>query len=325
MGVLSRLHVDERSGKGVFAMTDEEIFDEFTSADAYLGPRMDIDKVSGWLRNRLNAAASYARPLIRGAAAAAPKMPAIHFDWIENDDINACAFAHRGKYFIGVSAGSAVYLHSLFSRMLSSPRVLPKVGDISKEVDTRVPPLAIQLGRGELRTSGFIPVIPKDPNRQFHYEYLNSLSMGFLASHEITHLIHGHIAYSEERLGHRHITERGWKKGEPEPALTSQTLEMDADMGAAVAQVGTVMSRVMDPAQRPTGELTRFYQTPQEAMFHFAFGICPFFRMFGDDSVPAADADIEAYPPWRVRQMIVIASATYFIARQWSHELAVSC
>ena len=96
-------------------------------------------------------------------------------------------------------------------------------------------------------------------------------------------------------------------------------------MRAAVAQAGMVMSLVMDPALRPSGELGRFYQTPEEAMFHFAFGICPFFRMFGDDSVPAADADIETYPPWRVRQMIAIASATYFISRRWNHELAVSC
>jgi hypothetical protein len=309
----------------VLAMTDEEIFNEFTSADPYLGRRMDIGKASPWLRGRLNGAASYARSLIRNAAAAAPKMPPIHFDWIENDDINACAFPHRGKYFIGVNAGSVVYLHSLFSRMLSCPRVLPKVGDVSKEEEARVPPVAIQLGQGNLHASGFVPVIPKDPDRQFHYEYLNNLSMGFLVSHEITHLIHGHIAYGEDRIGCRGISERGWKKGEPEPALTSQTLEMDADMGAAVAQAGMVMSLVMDPALRPSGELGRFYQTPEEAMFHFAFGICPFFRMFGDDSVPAADADIETYPPWRVRQMIAIASATYFISRRWNHNLAVSC
>ena len=220
-------------------MTDEEIFNEFTSSNPNLGPRMDVGKAGPGLRNRLNAAASYARSLIRNAAAAAPKAPPIHFDWIENEDINACAFLHRGKYFIGVNAGSVVYLHSLFSRMLSNPRVLPKVGDVSKEEEARVPPVAIQLGRGNLHASGFGPVIPKDPDRQFHYEYLNHLSMGFLVSHEITHLIHGHIAYGEDRLGHRGISERGWKKGEPEPALTSQTLEMDADIGAAVAQAGT--------------------------------------------------------------------------------------
>ena len=284
MGVLNHLLVDYLSGTAVSAMTDEEIFNEFTSA-ADLGLRMDINKASPWLRNRLNAAASYARSLIRNAAAAAPKMPPIHFYWIENDNINACAFLHQGKYFIGVNAGAVLYLHSLFSRMLSNPRVLPKVGDVSKEEEARVPPLAIQLGRGNLHASGFVPIIPKDPDRQFYYEFLYHLSMGFIVSHEITHLIHGHIAYMEVRCGHCGISERGWKKGEPEPALTSQTLEMDADMGAAVAQAGTVMRPVMDPAQRPSGELGRFYQTPAEAMFHFAFGICPFFRMFGDSRI----------------------------------------
>ena len=143
-------------------MTDEEIFNEFTSADPDLGPRMDIGKASPWLRNRLNAGASYAQSLIRNAAAAAGKMPPIHFDWIENDDINACVFPHRGKYFIGVNAGSVVYLHSLFSRMLSNPRVLLQVGDVSQEEEARVPPVSIRLGRGNLHASGFVPVIPKD-------------------------------------------------------------------------------------------------------------------------------------------------------------------
>src|SRR4051812_40373193 len=114
-------------------MTDEDIFNEFTSDDFCLGPRMDLRKASPWLRNRLNASASHARSLIRNAATLAPKMPPIHFDWIENDCINACAFTHRDKYFIGVNVGSVVYLHSLFSRMLSHPRVLPNVGDVSKE------------------------------------------------------------------------------------------------------------------------------------------------------------------------------------------------
>jgi hypothetical protein len=306
-------------------MTDEEIFNEATSTDPNLGPRFDINKASPWLRARLNGAASAAQFQIERAAAAAPKMPPIHFDWIENDDINARAFPHRGKYFIGLNVGSLIYLHSLFSRMLSNPNLLPKVGDVSKEDQTRVPPVPIQPGPGKLHGSGLVPVIPKDPDRQYHYEYLNNQAMGFLVAHEITHLIHGHIAYEEDRLGHRGISERGWKKGEPQPALTSQTLEMDADMGAAVAQTGMVMQLATDPALRPTNELARFFRTPEEAMSHFAFGICPFFRMFGDDSVPAADVDIETYPPWRVRQMIAIATATYFISRRWNHELAVSC
>ncbi len=306
-------------------MTNDEIFDEFTSAERDLGPRMDIGKASPWLRKRLEHGAAHARSLIRDAAAAATQMPQIHFDWIENDDINACAFLHRGKYFIGVTAGSVIYLHSLFSRMLSNPSVLPKIGDVSKEDEARVPPVAIQLGRGNLHASGFVPIIPKDPDRQFHYEYLNHVAMGFLVAHEITHLLHGHVGYREDRLGHSGISEISWKKGESEPALTRQTLEMDADIGAAVAQAGTVIWRVMVPTQRPTGALSRFYQTPEDAMFHFAFGICPFFLMFGDDLVPAADADIEMYPPWRVRQMVAIASATYYISQHWNHELAISC
>jgi hypothetical protein len=85
------------------------------------------------------------------------------------------------------------------------------------------------------------------------------------------------------------------------------------------------MWRVMDSVRHASGDLARFYRTPEEAMFYFAFGICPFFRMFGDDPVPAADADIETYPPWRVRELIAIATAAYFISRRWNHQLAVKC
>src|SRR2546422_709311 len=110
-------------------MTYEQLFNEYTSADPDLGPRMDLSQASTWLQNRLNAAASNARRLLRDASATVRthglrEMPPIHFDWIENDDVNACAFGHNGKYFIGVNAGTVVYLHSLFSRMLSHPRIL---------------------------------------------------------------------------------------------------------------------------------------------------------------------------------------------------------
>ena len=100
---------------------------------------------------------------------------------------------------------------------------------------------------------------------------------------------------------------------------------MDADIGAAVAQAGAVMWRVMDPAQRPSGELGRFYQTPKRPCSILPSESVRSFACSGTISVPTADADIETYPPWRVRQMIAIASATYFISRRWNHVLAVSC
>ncbi|QDU05511.1 hypothetical protein V6x_52490 [Gimesia chilikensis] len=306
-------------------MTDEEMFNEFTSANRYMGPRFDINKASPWLRARLNSAASAARFQIERAASAVPEMPPIHFDWIENHDINAWAFAYRDKYFIGINAGALIYLHSLFSRMLSNPNILPVVGNPSKEKDNRVPAVCIKPIAGMLHSSDLEPILPTDADRQFHYEYLNNQAMGFIVAHEITHLLHGHIAYAQDRFGYHGIFERGSKKEKPMPALTRQTLEMDADMGAAVAQVGMVMQLATDTSLRPTNNLARFFQTPDEAVFHFAFGICPFFRMFGDDSVPAADADIESYPPWRVRQMIAISTATYFISRRWNHDLAVLC
>ena len=76
-------------------MTDEERFNEFTSADPDLGPRMDLGKVSTWLQNRLNVATSNARWLIREASATVRthglrEMPPIHSDWIENDDNQRC-------------------------------------------------------------------------------------------------------------------------------------------------------------------------------------------------------------------------------------------
>lgn len=305
-------------------MTDEEIFNEFTAADPNLGPRLDLATVDPWWRGRLGFCASNARSLLRNAGATAEKMPSVHFDFVDNKDINACAFRHRGRYFIGMNSGSVVYLHTLFSRLLSNPRVLPAVGDITREDEARVAPVPIRHGRVH-ESSQFAPIIPNDPARQFHYEYLNVVALGFLMSHEITHILHGHVAYCEERLGYRGISESRWHTGEPSAAMTRQTLEMDADIGASVAQAGTALTLATSPEGRPSGELARFYRTPQEAMYHFAFGICPFFRMFGDDPVPVADAEVGTYPPWRVRQMIAIASAAYFISRRWNHELALSC
>jgi hypothetical protein len=307
------------------AMTDEEIFNDYTMDEPDLGPRFDPARASTWFQNRMRSEAEDARKMIRDAAAAAPKMPPIHFDWIHNEEINACAFAHQRMYFVGVNAGTSAYLHSLFSRMLSHPRILPDIGNAANEDENRVPPTPLRIGKGELVAANFIPVIPKDPERRYVYEYLTRTAFKFLIGHEITHLIHGHIAYKEDRFGQRGIRELGWKKRDPEPPLTRQTLEMDADMGATALQVAFVMLAVENVAKIKDDLMARFFKSPEQAMYYLALGISPFFRMFGDEPVPAADADVEMYPPWRVRLLIATATACNLVSQLRNHELAVAC
>lgn len=143
--------------------------------------------------------------------------------------------------------------------------------------------------------------------------------------HEISHILNGHVAYRCDRLGLPFAPELDLTRGTPEPPLTRQTLEMNADMGAAANSAGSVIRAVTDPGRRPPPPFDRFFQDPAWAMFDYAFGICPFFRMFGDDSLPAMGADKITYPPFRVRQMISIATAAYYISQRWGNELAGTC
>ena len=93
----------------------------------------------------------------------------------------------------------------------------------------------------------------------------------------------------------------------------------------AINGAGNVIGAVKDPSRRPPPPLDRYYQDPTRAMFDYAFGICPFFRLFGDDSLAAVNPDQITYPPFRVRQMIAIAMSAYFISRRWVEELANTC
>ena len=305
-------------------MTNEEIFEEFTVAKS-LGRRLDVNRLPPARASIYAVETQRARSIIRGAVQTAPTMPGVHFDWIKDESVNACAFRHRGMYFIGMNSGVVSIVNRIFGRMLSDPRVLPRVGDASKEDAARVPPHVLPTPPAQLRASDINAVMPHDTDRGIHCYYLAQTAKDFILSHEITHVIHGHVAYRMDRLGLPCVPEVRWTRGTGEPPLTRQTLEMDADMGAAANEAGNVIGAVMDKARRPGPPLDRYYQDPERAMFDFAFGICPFFRIFGDDFLPPLNADKLLYPPFRVRQMIAIATSAYFISRRWGTELADRC
>ncbi len=66
-----------------------------------------------------------------------PKFPSAITNWINNPTLNAVASKSNSDYFIGVHAGSLYLINDLFLRMMASPKVLPEIGDVTKEKPTQ--------------------------------------------------------------------------------------------------------------------------------------------------------------------------------------------
>jgi hypothetical protein len=144
--------------------------------------------------------------------------------------------------------------------------------------------------------------------------------------HELTHIANGHIDYCNAKLGYAVLPEVVWVDGEDEPPITRQTLEMDADSGAVSAGIGTIRIKTSDPAMRPPAPWNQYYKDPESSLFDWSIAVSMFFRLFGDESFEQESVLTEGYPPFRVRQMMAISTATTYILEKWDKGMAdISC
>lgn len=304
-------------------MTTEEVFDEFTQS-AGCGPRLDTSPLPEAAKSVFGWHARNAASFIGSASAHCPRLPPIHFDWVSNPEVNAWAFRHRGQYFIGITDGAIGVLNLFINRLLCHPNVLTHVGDPSRE--TAGPVLSgFTANAHSMFTAGHRPEVPQDETRSRYARHLQDLAVALLVGHELTHIVNGHVDLVRDRLGLPFVAELGWAKSTAMPAVTRQTLEMDADCGAVCHQIGTIRIKLTDPERKPPPPWDSLYQSPAESLFDWAIAAWSFFRLFGDDMYPGMDLAAGHYPPFRVRQLIAIATAVSFILEKWDHTLAKPC
>jgi len=249
-----------------------------------------------------------------------PAMPVVHFDFINNPELNAIAFAADGHEFIGIYAGTIIIILGLFRRMLADSTILMDVGNVHME--TEKPPLnanwepdANQLSLLEADISS-----PKDAVRRAHAHLLAELAIDFLISHEHAHLSNGHIALIQKITGSPFMTELGWDKSKNPSNITFQTLEMDADCDAVAQGLAKVFGRIRDVVN-VREDWQSFYQKPEDALHTWLFSIFSLFRLFGSGHYDVDKLDSDNHPPAPMRQLMIFATVHEILGKQGYSEL----
>ncbi len=286
--------------------------DVFHEAVAGRGGRLNTASLEPSTAEGLDRVAERARGFLRTAAAALPRLPAIHFDFVDSWKFNAAAFRHDEKYFIGVHRGTPATLLILFDRMLADPEVLPFIGDAAEE--TTDLPLLPGIGLDFERSVAFVPAFPRprDPTRRATAQKLAELALDFLTAHEFAHIANGHLDYQGTRLGISAIDEVGEPPREPaarERALVSQTMEMDADGTAAHLSLGSEWGKVVGHFPRPGPEWDHVYDRPGMVSLQWSWAVSSLFRLFGEARLTGGDVTLEPYPRPRLRSVMVQRAA----------------
>ena len=273
---------------------------------------MQVEKLSPKVVRVCTMVRFRAEQFIQSGLLANPNMPPVYFDFVDNPAINAYATTFEHKKYIGLTGGAVVVFQRLFSRLMSDPRVLSHIGDVSIE-RTDLPPLS-SLPNSAVDWKGPV-VLPRDfLRREAFSNHLTYIVLDFLIGHEFTHLVNGHVDYLSTRFGMQVLDEKEISSSEEE-ALIRQTLEMDADSIAVSHLIGNCIDRIHDP--NLTGGPTQlFYQNPADAFLLLYFAISTFFRILGDSNFTQAELLKREYPPTRHRQAMAMSTATTYFTKK---------
>jgi hypothetical protein len=284
----------------------------FNDAVTAYGGRLDTDRLPAAAGAGLDRVAQRARGFLRTASAVLPKLPPIHFDFVDNWGFNARAFRSGGRYFIGIYRGAVVTLNVLFDRMLADPAILPFIGDPSEERADL--PLLPALGLDAVQSFGSVPLFPRprDPARRATTVKLTELALDFLTAHEFAHVANGHLDYMTENLGISAIDEIGEPSRGSEVRkcmLANQTMEMDADATAVVLNLSSEWGKVVGTFPRPGPEWDYVYDRPGIVSAQWAWAVLMLFRLFGEVRLVGGDVTLEPYPRPRLRSVMVQRAA----------------
>jgi len=83
----------------------------------------------------------------------------------------------------------------------------PKVERENLPVFSKLTPNAIECN--------LVPVRPQDWRRELYAVHLSHLLFDFIVAHEVTHIGHGHVGYTDAECGLPFVSERRWLEGTP--------------------------------------------------------------------------------------------------------------
>jgi hypothetical protein len=234
--------------------------------------------------------------------------------------VNAVAFKHSGRRFIGLNTGTVAMLRTLFSRMLADPKVLVHVGDPNAEA-TDLPTVGVGTDAGLLGSSEIMGFMPKDSARFGYAAELMDVALTFIICHEIFHIANGHVDYLDAEYGLPVLSELGWMPGTPAGNLDLQTMEMDAD-GCATGRMMGQFRRWVDKEGVNTRPQKDFHSFLDQTFHTHEFAISSVFRLFGDSRFTGVEPSGGSHPPPRVRQMMFMSTGATYMLGKWVADLA---
>jgi hypothetical protein len=238
----------------------------------------------------------------------------------DNKTFNAMAFEQGGQYVIAVNHGVLFLIQDMVNRLLCLPEVFPWIGNPSLEDERRqfhpTSNDAIEYMRAFIAEPK--RVLPNDPVRRDAAKLLFVAAMEFIVSHELWHILGGHVRWNASRTTEWCLAEVSNYKRLSD-GIAYQALEMDAD--AFAVWVSLVRTLALAAASHDQGNLSRVITNPTQAVQTTL--ICAILMVgafLGRTPTPSNWADL-SHPPAGVRHGMNIAAADRTLQHLGEHQV----
>jgi hypothetical protein len=216
----------------------------------------------------------------------AEKSIPIYSDFFDSGDCNAAADIREGIGLIGITRGTLMLPLDLFFRMFSHPLVMPHVGNSSIEKFGPRHREGLFYDYDELievRENAGRDILPQHPIDRVRWIVAivcHELLVHTLATHELVHIVHGHVLYQYKKLGVSCILEVLRAAPTTMPATSDQLLDLQAmEFWADAKAVEVILGGLISKQQFPA--LEEIFPSPADKVYFWAFTMYTLFRIWG--------------------------------------------
>src|SRR5262249_17637416 len=273
----------------------------------------------------------YAEHLIGSARTLIPNLPPIHFDFIYNPQVNAWAFKHEGRYFIGMTTGLRFMVEFLFFRMLSDARMFTTIGNPAAEQSSFPPLTNYSTDAQDISQRNLYTGPPKDAVRYAYAVDLLTSAMFFVVGHELAHITRGHVDYLNSQSGTPIIAECNepdvgvlgatWNLPTEQEKAERQAIEMDADKRSVLSSIGSVKNKYEAPE---AAAILLGRNTIECLLYDWSVAMNTFFRLFGDLRATQWHVERGYYPPNPLRRYMAVVLANAAVVTGWKAPIAAT-
>jgi len=242
--------------------------------------------------------------------------------------MNAVADIRAGTGLVGVTDGSIFLITDIFRRLLSHPLVLPHIGNAPAESinayhqDGISQTCEVLAKKRAAENRPVVPPPPNDPVREACALVMSRLALEFLITHELAHIVRGHVGYIYDSVGIPYMLEfRSHGMQKPPAAfdpIVRQALEVDADR---IAVVNTLRIANMAKEGNLRQKWNGIISSSQEAIYIWNFAIGWLFYLWGLE-VDFDEMDKYDHPPSGLRDLEAVATAMTVMEKNWPELLA---